>query len=1002
MSTMIEPTGRPMLPVENQYNSNRFTIWTRLLWKDFRQLLPIWLTILFGAALSLFLVNLNALTGGRYGDGYRLSTLVCCQGFAVLVCLINGVLLFALERENRTHQLLHGLSLHPRQVLWSKIVVGLVGSFAMIVILAWAGGWVTYMASGTVPKTGLLLADNSGRQAILIIGPVAFFLIGVCAALLAGATFNAFAIATFFILLAAFVTTYIGVDPKLYRGQPLTDAAAVLGTVVIMMSVVVWNAQRWVEGRPLNFRFRSASGQSAVAEDQVYEAKPRKPRQSFPVLMWQSWRIALPKIGLWLYATVVIYLSVLFELITLDEPLNLVAGTALFTLTSLVVGISLLFCATIFHTDHQSQHYRFFQQHVERPRWFWLTRLTPWVLAVFLIVTCCMGVLGIYRNSLLTALALGGQSTPDKFFRHVLVNAGEFVAIGALMVLAIGQFWSMFVRNFVIAIVFTVITGAISFWCIGWLIFMGESLTVFVLPLVVALFWATWYRARFWLADDRRWRGYVVPISTSVATIGLLLAGFDYHRANEIPEPRIDLNNIASAFSEEEEGHRPTMLQFGTAEERANTANLYRQALSQLKGNQLVGQINGIKPSSFSIIHAPHYGVVSRELVLERSDTIELLLKASEQTGCEPFLDAKSPAERFGQAEHLHNLMMAYALVCLEDEKIDEALKAIEAYDRGRQRMSLECHYLFDDQRGAYVSELLIRWSELPGQTVETLRPVIRRLEYTVDELARTDVQMSPQFGGQPGVNIGWFNYRNWGGEREWFTLIYQFREIDDASKEKLSTLPWLGKVFYKASEQRANRLRKQLALDIFRNRYGYTSHNRTNFGINWRNSDELWKPISHISDADQRVYGLYDSFYYKLPVIEETLRRYTLVRLALMAHFAEHGQYPKTLDALSTYFQPNQFQTAIPKTAVGGQDFAWFSDGLPEKVFQGRRDSIEIEPNRPVLFPFAVDQPIDFTKTEEFEFKEDRKDVSKRGTRLPIASGTQLVRISSIYLPDK
>ena len=149
-------------------------------------------------------------------------------------------------------------------------------------------------------------------------------------------------------------------------------------------------------------------------------------------------------------------------------------------------------------------------------------------------------------------------------------------------------------------------------------------------------------------------------------------------------------------------------------------------------------------------------------------------------------------------------------------------------------------------------------------------------------------------------------------------------------------------------------------------------------------------------------MYGLYDSFYYKLPVIEETLRRYTLVRLALMAHFAEHGQYPKTLDALSTYFQPNQFQTAIPKTAVGGQDFAWFSDGLPEKVFQGRRDSIEIEPNRPVLFPFAVDQPIDFTKTEEFEFKEDRKDVSKRGTRLPIASGTQLVRISSIYLPDK
>ena len=153
MSTTLE---RNTLTAPNSFHPNSIAVWKRLLWKDFRELLPIWLTVLFGSAVCLFLINLGPLTGGGHHGGYRLPTLICCQSFAVLVSVITGVLLFALERENRTHQLLSGLPIQPRQVICAKLALGLTAIFVAIFILSWSGSMVTQVASSLSSNEGLL------------------------------------------------------------------------------------------------------------------------------------------------------------------------------------------------------------------------------------------------------------------------------------------------------------------------------------------------------------------------------------------------------------------------------------------------------------------------------------------------------------------------------------------------------------------------------------------------------------------------------------------------------------------------------------------------------------------------------------------------------------------------------------------------------------------------------------------------------------------------------
>ena len=108
--------------------------------------------------------------------------------------------------------------------------------------------------------------------------------------------------------------------------------------------------------------------------------------------------------------------------------------------------------------------------------------------------------------------------------------------------------------------------------------------------------------------------------------------------------------------------------------------------------------------------------------------------------------------------------------------------------------------------------------------------------------------------------------------------------------------------------------------------------------------------PLSQISSRE---------FWMKQTVEDEVrLRRYTLLRLALVAYGIEKGHYPQRLSELNSYFV-----LGLPKTPDEGRYFGWFPDGLGKKVLAGgRADSLTLvskTPDAPILLPYSA-QDID------------------------------------------
>ena len=677
-----------------------------------------------------------------------------------------------------------------------------------------------------------------------------------------------------------------------------------------------------------------------------------------------------------------------------------------------------------FQADHQGGLYRFYQQHVERPRWFWLTRLIPWLVATLgLAQLVSYGVASVIRLQFLPIE--GGASHPELFGYYLYDHAFAFTTIIILTALAIGQFWSMFVRNFVIAIVFSLITGGVVYWYIGQLIFLGESLTVFLFPLLTTLFWATWYRSKYWLADSQGWRSYAIPISSVLAVTCLTLCGFAYHRAYSLDDVQLDTNNIAAVLWPSSV-HSIEQLQFGTATERQETAEMYRDAIDELPASSFDGMYWGdtvltrwdlVKrdkeiardKAEKSDLAEPDYDKKIRSLVKANQKSINLILKASKRVACDPFLNSDSGDRRGKEMHQLRSLMMAHSLVLLETDRNDEALESILAFNRVAQRTAFVGEEDLTRNATDLFYDLLIRWSERPNQDVEKIKEVIHRLEYNT---LRHQPEIFEYTTWGAGQNIqseeiarySWSNYRDRGGEAAWFSLIHHFWEIEEgkdiwrqAGISFAPQSPW--------ETEHGKRLLKQLEIERFNIYYNQIAYRNDQPMVNpWQERHKFTDTDQKFS-GDRRAFGLSTradiSFRQSASIVrQETARRYTLLRLALSAYAIENGKYPQHLYQLTKYFARR-----LPKTVHAGSNFGWLPEGLPAQGFYKglyhNSDKQVIKPNVPVLLPFAIDQPFDMTKREFFESHDD-KDKLQEGIPILILNEHRYSVSIDLYLKSR
>ena len=380
--------------------------WGRLLWKDAREIVPVWITLSLAAVLCLlvtfWMVNREiAHIAPLYISGHT---------FIALCSVITGVFLLANEDENRTLHLLRNLPLPPRQIMLQKLLLGIAGVVIISCLIA-----ASTMLIANFAKTTALPTDSSYRFTVanVILLPLLYLTISFLSAMRSRSLFYGMLIAGFVTagVIWALEPTWLGA-----REFHLHDRSGIRWfwvTLAIAGGVfaLVASAGHWVEEKV---------GKQKSTRSGLLQAKLLRPfaaaknthssvplAGTFTALLWQSYRqtrksllscLALVVIGWWLIPIGLTYSS------TGNKPnLTELAPVTSFISLLWMLAMMIAFASTIFLDDKRTNNFLFFQQNRERARWFWLSRLLPfWALALMLVLAWKFFIFDPTINSLAT------------------------------------------------------------------------------------------------------------------------------------------------------------------------------------------------------------------------------------------------------------------------------------------------------------------------------------------------------------------------------------------------------------------------------------------------------------------------------------------------------------------------------------------------------------------------------------------------------------------------
>lgn len=304
---------------------------------------------------------------------------------------------------------------------------------------------------------------------------------------------------------------------------------------------------------------------------------------------------------------------------------------------------------------------------------------------------------------------------------------------------------------------------------------------------------------------------------------------------------------------------------------------------------------------------------------------------------------------------------MANSLVSLQQERKEEALRSIEAYDRVCQRTNMAPAFgYYEESRddGYLFYDLLIRWAEGPDQSAEAIQAAIDELKHEMVSQAPAVFEFSKsvteaQQQSTSGVAAyNWNTYTRWGGEAHWFGLNFRFHEIETGSIDRYVTLdpfmPW--------EKERRKRVLKLDAIREFQRSQAFHV-DQTFPHLNYVSAGERWDRFSR----DLLCYGVTHLSQRESSLVAgraagETIRRYTMLRLALAAYQIEHDALPESIHDLAVYFDGR-----LPKTVHLQADFGWLPEGLPIQGISTDSHSRVVLPAKvPLLLPYGISQPID------------------------------------------
>lgn len=543
----------------------------RFLWKEYRVLRGLWISVVVLALLVDFAFGLLTTPQYNFATLYFGTALAAAVLFAVGAAATS----FSVEHEEETYGFLSGLPTAWWPVFIGKLAVAFVSAVALASFLALVG---FFIGGHGAPEP----RDTLNVLGILGVAIVEALAWGTLFSLLlkrplnaVAATFVAGTTATQLAVNLCSENASASVDPKSYIAAiPLRLAIA-----GVVLALAALKARYWlvIGTKRTVGDFASAALIPSIWSRGVAWFRLRRSAlvsgarwPMFARLLWQTWRessirLVIPiVVAFSLSAVTALFVGLLRE----DEAVMALGATTFFA--------PALFGALAFAADQRRKSYRFLAEHAGRPRYVWLARHVVWmspvvatIIAVFLFLTSVfvysvrvrygnlLGILDVDPN-----LGAWGRSPPlFEFYEGVLTIAlvAGLAWWGSLTAYAVGQVWSMLLRSEIMAVFTSLVCAIVLAAWVAVLYLWQLSGWLFLLPLFSGLMLATWLRAPAWITERRSWRAWLpaaAAIGLSLTMVGFLLPivrlaqlpaieastamknELDWYRAGDTPEAR--------------------------------------------------------------------------------------------------------------------------------------------------------------------------------------------------------------------------------------------------------------------------------------------------------------------------------------------------------------------------------------------------------------------------------------------------------------------------------
>ncbi|MFO7901128.1 MAG: hypothetical protein R6U98_00570, partial [Pirellulaceae bacterium] len=670
----------------------------------------------------------------------------------------------------------------------------------------------------------------------------------------------------------------------------------------------------------------------------------------FGRLVWQQWRQSA---GMFLVLGLLIVVLVVSGAVLLRGRHSLIDPRhMMFTVhgrTDIMVllqGITIVLVplagVSVFWSDWRHGGHRFLVERGVRPSLFWLSRQLVWILplALWELLLAAVFLWPAVLHSPLTRHIVD-HAMPDGesqwWLSHLALTFGVCVlaSVGIMLAYTAGQLCSLLFRSGVLAgFLSFLLSGLVLAWG-GFMLYTEVPWIWSVLPIPFMFLLTGWLRTRGALLERNTWRAWLAPgVALGLPTVALLIAASTY-RVFSVPL-------VSPGFSPRQYA-RPA-----TAEERV-TVRMYERAwaLYDVKRNMPPEEESSTAQNDSNADRAgseppPELRDLDLEWVEKHRAALELALKASRRADADFFASNLFRSSAAGHAAVMGHKLRVAGEILRQAGQLDKALEyclaALRVSRHLRERNRMQEHI---DRLERKVHYAMRRWAAHPEQTAASVSESLKRIDAINDGIPPRDTAIKNRY---------LFARRAVHADQEALADLIAVKLLSE--REAFQTylwsrcLPWerarAVRVLNRITAEQLRRWREAAECVENNRRCHYPDQQPWRPHMAWNDDVEsLTFPITEFYKpfADAQIRGLMEM---------ETERRATRLILALLAWKLEHGELPRTLEALE-----GDVLESLPVDPFTGEAFRYFPEGLPVDIrwSRERRSYDTVPANRPFVW---------------------------------------------------